>query len=258
MTITYIGSSLAISAGAPATSDRTGYVAKSYQAIGKIISIAEIGDTSEDVTIDLLQGGRRKHVNGVADIGDIVIGAEFDWDDDGQEIVRPNANSNTTYSFRVRDEDGMDVYFHGVVANYRETERNANSYKGCMFTLRGQSAILRQRPRSILFRHGDPFEVPEGATGNNRRAFWVKLGAPPTANVVVTPTGQAGTDLSLAPASRTYTPTNWNEYQRFQVGSTSDGDSTDDEVAITFTPSNTGGYAPSMARTIVFKIIDDD
>lgn len=145
MAITYIGTQLFVSA-ADASSVGATYAARNTaagQEVGKVISIGEIGDTAEDVSFDLLEGGRRTHVNGVRDVGDIDVTCEFDGADAGQNRIRTLANSNTTTVFQVTDTDGEGLAFLGVVANYRETERNANSYKGCMFTMRGQSDIAR-------------------------------------------------------------------------------------------------------------------
>ena len=66
MSISYIGSTLGIVAGVPATEDVAGYGAQTHIEVGKVISIGEIGDTSEDITFDLLKTGRRTRVNGVS------------------------------------------------------------------------------------------------------------------------------------------------------------------------------------------------
>ena len=145
MAITYIGSTLEVSAAAYSNNapSAANIAAAAGVNVGKVISIGEVGDTAEDVSFDLLEGGRRTHVNGVRDIGDIEVTCEFDNSDTGQNRIRTLANTNTTTAFSITDTDGRTTNFFGVVANYRETERNANSYKGCMFTMRGQSAIYR-------------------------------------------------------------------------------------------------------------------
>ena len=86
--ITYIGSCLGISAGAPATETPQGYQAKSFVDIGNLISIDAIGDTAEDVSYNLLKGGRTKHVNGVADVGSVSVSVEYNSADAQQNIVR--------------------------------------------------------------------------------------------------------------------------------------------------------------------------
>ena len=149
MAITYIGSMLEISSGTAgaehATNDGTFLTAIKGAAtteVGKIISIGELGDTAEDVSFDLLKGGRKTHVNGVRDVGDVSVSCEYDNTDDGQNRIRAQANTNTVISFLITDSDNRVRGFNGVIANYRETERTASSYKGIMFEMRGQSRIV--------------------------------------------------------------------------------------------------------------------
>ncbi len=141
MSITYIGATLSVSTSTPAAEDVSSYSALSWVEIGKVISIAELGDESEDVTFDLLKTGRRSHVNGVKDLGEVSVVMEYDKDDTGQGTIRTNNNSNTTLSFRVTDPDGVDDYFQGVVANYKTSERTASNYKGASFMVRGQTGL---------------------------------------------------------------------------------------------------------------------
>lgn len=143
MSISFIGSTLAVVASTPATEDATGYAALSFTSVGKVISIGPLGDQSEDITFDLLQPGRRSHVNGVKDLGEIPIGIEYNRSDAGLTIVEAGANGNTTHSFRVTDSDGDDYYFQGLLANLRDLERTANQYKGATFVIRGQTGITK-------------------------------------------------------------------------------------------------------------------
>lgn len=143
MSISYIGSTLAVVASTPAAEDQSGYEALSMTTVGKVISIGELGDTSEDIAFDLLQPGRRSHVNGVKDLGEISVVLEYDRDDAGLTILEAANNGNTTHSFRVTDTDGDDYYFQGLVANLRDSERTANTYKGQTFIIRGQSGITK-------------------------------------------------------------------------------------------------------------------
>lgn len=143
MSISYIGSTLAIASGSPATEDQSGYEALSLTTVGKVISIGELGDTSEDIAFDLLQPGRRSHVNGVKDLGEISVVLEYDRADAGLTILEAANNGNVTHTFRVTDTDGDDYYFQGLVANLRDSERTANTYKGQTFIIRGQTGITK-------------------------------------------------------------------------------------------------------------------
>lgn len=143
MTISFIGSTLAIVAATPAAEDASGYGALSFIDVGKIVTIGELGDTSEDISFDLLAGGRRSHANGVKDLGEVPVALEYDRGNAGQVIVKAANNGNTTHSFRVTDSDGDTYYFQGLVANLRDLERAANQYKGQTFVIRGQTGITK-------------------------------------------------------------------------------------------------------------------
>jgi len=143
MSISYIGSTLSIVADTPTTEDVSGYTALSFVEVGKVVSIGELGDTSEDIAFDLLKPGRRSHVNGVKDLGEVAVTIEYDRDDAGLAILEAANNGNTTHSFVVTDADGDDYYFQGLVANVRDFERTANQYKGLTFVIRGQTGVTK-------------------------------------------------------------------------------------------------------------------
>lgn len=139
MSISYIGTCLYIAVGSPATEDETGYDALTWVEVGKIVSIGELGDESEDIAFDLLKPGRRTHVSGVKDLGEIPVTIEYDREDAGQDIVRTANNTNVTHSFRIDDPDGDEIFFQGLVANIKFLERVANQYKGFNMVIRGQT-----------------------------------------------------------------------------------------------------------------------
>jgi hypothetical protein len=143
MSISYIGSTLSIVDAEPAEEDQSGYEALSFVEVGRVISIGELGDTSEDIAFDLLKPGRRSHVNGVKDLGEIAVICEYDRSDAGLAMLQAANNGNTTHSFRVTDTDGDDYYFQGLIANLRDSERTANTYKGFSFVVRGQTGVTK-------------------------------------------------------------------------------------------------------------------
>lgn len=143
MSISYIGSTLSIVADTPTTEDVSDYAGLSFVEVGRVVSIGELGDTSEDIAFDLLKPGRRSHVNGVKDLGEIPVTIEYARDDAGLTILEAAANGNTTHSFKITDSDGDDYYFQGLIANLRDFERTANQYKGLTFVIRGQTGVTK-------------------------------------------------------------------------------------------------------------------
>ena len=95
--------------------------------------------------------------------------------------------------------------------------------------------------------------VDEGdATG---ATYTVKLATQPSAEVTVTVTGQAGTDVSVDTASLTFTTENWNTAQTVTVTAAEDADGVDDAVTLTHTATG-GNYAGETATLAV--TVDDD
>ncbi len=148
MSISFVGTTLAVTPGTPGTEDSSGYEAMSpaLTTVGKVIDISEVGDQSTDIAFDLLQPGRTTHVNGVKDMGEITVTCEYDATDAGQDLISASNNTNTTHSFRITDADGADRYFYGLVANVRDLARSANQYKGFTFIVRAQSGTVDTDP----------------------------------------------------------------------------------------------------------------
>lgn len=143
MSISFIGSTLSLISGIPVTEDAAGYGAQAHVELGKVVSIGELGDESEDIAFDLLKPGRKTHVNGVKDLGEIPVTIEYDLTDAGQIILRTANNGNVTHSFMLKDADGDVYYFQGLIANLKDLERTASQYKGANFVIRGQSGITK-------------------------------------------------------------------------------------------------------------------
>ena len=64
-------------------------------------------------------------------------------------------------------------------------------------------------------------------------SYTVVLDIQPTADVTVTVAGHAGTDVTPAPATLTFTPSNWDTAQTVTVTAADDTDTTDDTVTLT-------------------------
>lgn len=140
--ISYIGATVGCVAASPATDDAAGFAALSYVPIGKIASWGAVGDTSNNIAIDLLDG-RVEHVNGARDGGVIAFTIRDDADSAGQAILKAQSNTNTEVSFKVTDPDGKIAYVYGKVANVRDQERTSSNYKGFTGEVRVNSPTIR-------------------------------------------------------------------------------------------------------------------
>ena len=94
--------------------------------------------------------------------------------------------------------------------------------------------------------------IPEGGSSN----LPIALLAQPAAEVRVTITGHAGTDLIPNPVVLTFTNANWNAAQTVTLVAAEDEDVTDDQVALTLAASG-GGYT-DVTHSVAVTITDND
>ena len=140
--ISYIGATIAVCVGSPATIDQSGFAAVgTYVVAGSIVSWDGTGDQSEDVTVTTL-AGRTLHANGAKDGGAIAFTLQYELADPGQVIVRAQSNSNNDVCVRITDPDGKIEYSVGRMASVKQMPRTAGAYKGMEGQFRVNSAVV--------------------------------------------------------------------------------------------------------------------
>ena len=99
--------------------------------------------------------------------------------------------------------------------------------------------------------------VTEGdSTGGT---YTVVLDTRPTADVVVTVAGHAGTDVTLNPTALTFTSITWDTAQTVTVTAGQDADGTNDTVSLTHGATSTdSGYAGIAIAGVAVTVSDDD
>ena len=105
-------------------------------------------------------------------------------------------------------------------------------------------------PTSVSVDEGDTSGAGAG------ESYTVRLATQPSANVAVTITGTAGTDVSLDTSSMTFTAGDWNTAQVVRVTAGHDDDADDDTVTLVHTAAG-GGYT-SVRGTVAVTVDDDD
>lgn len=149
-TVQTLFTKLYIASGQPATIDDAGFEALGpYTRIAKIQSIPQRGDSSEDVTADTLDDGRREHFNGILDGGSLQIPYIRDTGDAGQAIVEAANAGNTTYTFIEESPAGKLTGYFGRLGAIEEMEATPTGYEGGMFTIRVNSARTDLTPANI-------------------------------------------------------------------------------------------------------------
>lgn len=140
--ISYIGATVAVVVGTPATFDTAGFAAVgSYIIAGQIVTWGATGDVTEDVNVTTL-AGRTYHTNGAKDGGAIDFGLQYELADAGQVIIRAQNNGNNDVCVKITDPDGKIEYSVGRMANVRQMDRVAGSYKGMTGVFRVNSAVV--------------------------------------------------------------------------------------------------------------------
>ena len=125
---TAAGAPIAITAGIPATQDKTGYTALTYTEVGSVDKIGTLGATFNKTEFQPLKGAKQK-LKGSADYGSLQPSYAHDEADAGQTLLRTAANdeTNTLYAFKVTYQDGSKRYFQGRVFGAPETVDGADA-----------------------------------------------------------------------------------------------------------------------------------
>ena len=89
--------------------------------------------------------------------------------------------------------------------------------------------------------------------------YTVVLDTEPTADVVVTVAGHAGTDVTANPTTLTFTMSNWETAQTVTVTADDDADTTDDSVALTHSAASAdSGYSGIAIAGVAVTVNDND
>jgi hypothetical protein len=115
------GTTLAISAGSPATFDETGFEALTFTTIGEITSIdGDVGRVYNVITHNPLATRATVKKKGSYNSGSVTIPLALDIDDAGQILAEAALTSDNSYSFKLVRNDATVRYFRGLVTAFPE------------------------------------------------------------------------------------------------------------------------------------------
>ena len=97
-------------------------------------------------------------------------------------------------------------------------------------------------------------DVAEGGTAT----YEVSLAAPPAGDVVVTINPTGNSDVTVAPASLTFTSFNWDTVQDVTVSAGSDSGTDDETATITHTVTSATGFNGVSVDDVSVAVLDDD
>ncbi len=127
---TTAGSTFAISAGAPATLDASGYNALTYTVVGEVTDIGEVGREYNLVNHNPIASRKTQKLKGSYDPGTINLQFGRDFADAGQTLMRTASLDDNTYSVRITLQNGKKLYFRALVTTFKTNLGNVDSITG--------------------------------------------------------------------------------------------------------------------------------
>jgi hypothetical protein len=115
---TSAGTTIALSATAPATYDEAGFAALTFTTIGEVIDLGSFGKVFNLVTYNPLGDRKTRKFKGSYNNGSISITLAQDDADAGQILAIAAADSDDNYSFEVTLQNGDIRYFVAKTMSY--------------------------------------------------------------------------------------------------------------------------------------------
>ena len=126
--MTSAGTTLGISASAPATFDEVGFEALSFTDIGEVTNIGgNIGRQYNTVKHNPLASRATVKKKGSYDSGSVTIQLAIDRNDAGQVLANAALISDADYAFKMTLQDGSVTYFQGIVTAFPTTPGGVDS-----------------------------------------------------------------------------------------------------------------------------------
>lgn len=116
---TSAGTTLKISASAPATFNVAGYSALTFTAVGEITDLGEFGREFTLVTHNPVGSRGTQKFKGSFNEGTMNLSLGLDTDDAGQVLMKAASLSDGPYSFEVTTQNGDTYYFQAMVMSFK-------------------------------------------------------------------------------------------------------------------------------------------
>lgn len=116
---TSAGSTLKISASAPATFNAAGYSALVFTSVGEITDLGEFGREFTLVTHNPVGSRGTQKFKGSFNEGTMNLSLGLDTDDAGQVLMKAGSLSDAAYSFEVTTQNGDSYYFQAMVMSFK-------------------------------------------------------------------------------------------------------------------------------------------
>ena len=146
MTITSTGTLFAIVAASPATVDSAGFGALTYENVGEVVDIPEIGADIAVVSHMPLTTGIVEKFKGFKNFGSFALGFADDITDAGQLVLESGAtgaNENVQHSVQVTLQDGKLIFFTCKIFSFKINPGSADSIVAATTSIEIESKLVR-------------------------------------------------------------------------------------------------------------------
>lgn len=116
---TSAGSTLALSAGVPATFNIAGYAALTFTPIGEITDFGEFGREYNLVTHNPVGSRGTQKFKGSFNEGTMDLELGLDTDDAGQILAKTAVDDDANYAFKLTLQNGDIYYFQAQVMSFK-------------------------------------------------------------------------------------------------------------------------------------------
>lgn len=111
------GTTVGITATAPATFDAAGYQALSFTTIGNVTDISEYGTNYDTILFNPLGERRTQKFKGNYNEGAATITYGLDFEDAGQNLLRTGVDLDADYHFVINLPNGDQSFFSGLITS---------------------------------------------------------------------------------------------------------------------------------------------
>lgn len=140
--MTSAGSTLALSAAAPATIDAAGFGALTYTTVGEITDLGEVGKEYNVVNHSPLGDRRIRKFKGSYNNGSMQIQMGRDVDDAGQTLLRAAVDSDANYSFKLTLQNGRKMFFQAQATSSKVSIGSVDQITSMTTTVEVVSEII--------------------------------------------------------------------------------------------------------------------
>jgi hypothetical protein len=143
---TSAGTTIAVSASAPASYNLSGFVALTFSLIGEITNVGDFGKRFNKVEHKPIGPRRIVKRKGMYDNGALPLEIGRDYEDEGQVLLKAACETDDSYSYEVTLQCGSKYYFSAQAMDYILRVGEADNITGISCNLEIDNEIIESLP----------------------------------------------------------------------------------------------------------------